>query len=585
MLLGGLVLLSAFALVSQAEGCVQPLAGLVSWWQGDGTAEDLVGGNDGILVGGATFDQGLVGKAFLLNGRGAFVNLGNSPSLHVSRGEFTVDAWVNFNSLGDCLSGPGCDMSIVDRMSTSSTGTTNSDGWRLLKQEDNHFWFCLGGGSVNGCVLGAPTTVRSDSMLVAGVDDKPGQWHHVAAVKTSSTISIYVDGNLEATTQLGGFTATDSSDLLIGSAERARAFLDGLLDEGEIYNRAFTPEEIFDIFNAGAADKCNVAIDIEPGSSPNRIDRGSQPSIPVAILSSAGFNASEEVDIASLRFGTTGNEVSLSAASCSLEYVNGDTLPDLVCHFDTQLAEFQAGDARGFLKGQTRSGTPIRGTDSVLIVPIVPTHEETKTGVSTAARTVQALGLTEVGGQLYLAAVATKPAAEVKEISGLDLVWKPVMAQCSGRSQTAVVVWMAQGTPSGNGTVTATLKSTPKSAVIAVSRYSGVAAESPVGNVVSGNTTASGACSRGVDSAAYSVNLATTVDGARVYGAVATRQRAHTPGHGYRERAEIRRAGGGNSAGIAVEDRIVPFASSVAVNGSFSDSMDWAVVGVEIKPQ
>jgi hypothetical protein len=47
-------------------------------------------------------------------------------------------------------------------------------------------------------------------------------------------------------------------------------------------------------------------------------------------------------------------------------------------------------------------------------------------------------------------------------------------------------VWMAQGTSSGDGAVTATFASAPSTAVIAVSRYSGIDAANPVGNVIAG---------------------------------------------------------------------------------------------------
>jgi hypothetical protein len=48
--------------------------------------------------------------------------------------------------------------------------------------------------------------------------------------------------------------------------------------------------------------------------------------------------------------------------------VNGDGLPDLVCHFETQLAAFQPGDTVGILKGKTVQGTPIMGQEATVIV-------------------------------------------------------------------------------------------------------------------------------------------------------------------------------------------------------------------------
>ena len=111
-----------------------------------------------------------------------------------------------------------------------------------------------------------------------------------------------------------------------------------------------------------------VAIDIKPGDFPNPINPSSNGSIPVAILSAPGFNASSQVDTTSLEFGRTGNESSLAFCS-SPQDVNGDGLPDLVCHFTTQKAGFRSGDTQGVLTGRTTGGTSIRGTDSVAIVP------------------------------------------------------------------------------------------------------------------------------------------------------------------------------------------------------------------------
>ncbi len=188
-----------------------------------------------------------------------------------------------------------------------------------------------------------------------------------------------------------------------------------------------------------------------------------------------------------------------------------------------------------------------------------------------------------MSGHLYLAAIAAKSNTAVNSVAGLGLTWTRVQAQCAGRDQTGVEVWMAQGTPSGNGTVTATLASAPGNAVIAVSRYSGVDAVNPLGNIVAGNTMgASGACSGGVDNNSYSFNLTTTVNGAVIYGAAAMRNHIHTPGAGYAERAEIMQGG---KASVAVQDKSFASAQTGAVNGSFDDTVDWAVVAVEIKPQ
>ena len=219
-----------------------------------------------------------------------------------------------------------------------------------------------------------------------------------------------------------------------------------------------------------------------------------------------------------------------------------------------------------------------------LAIPAEAHLEEVQTGGSSASTSVTtSASLTATEGHLYLASISYKPNRSVLGVSGLNLVWTEVVSQCGGRSQTGVSVWMAQGTPSGvDEVVTATLSSAPSNAVIAVARYSGA---SGIGTVESANTNGvAGGCSGGTDSNSYAFPLTTTVADAVVYGAVAMRNRSHTPGAGYTEQVEFAQGSGGITAAIAGEDQIFGAASAVTVDGSFSKTVDWAVVAVEIQP-
>jgi hypothetical protein len=222
---------------------------MVGWWPGDGTPNDIVGTNPGTLQGGATFGAGMVAQAFALDGVNSYVDVANAPALQVSASDFSVDAWVRFASLtappGSQSTAPG-DMSIVDKMSSSGL---NTNGWRLLKQADNRFWFCLGGGATNGCSAAALTTVRSTTMAT------PGVWYHVAAVKTGSSLSVYVNGVLEATTALGTFADAQMANLRIGSYAAEGSYLNGQVDEVELFNRALSGAEIQALYNAGSGGK------------------------------------------------------------------------------------------------------------------------------------------------------------------------------------------------------------------------------------------------------------------------------------------------------------------------------------------
>lgn len=361
MLLGG----TGETKTAAANSCVGPPSGLVSWWAGDGDATDIVNGNDGTLQGGATFTLGQVGDAFLLDGIDDFVDLSNASNLHVSGGDFTVDAWVLFNDLdhppGGNTSAPQGDMSIVDKM--AGTGVVNSDGWRLIKQNDNRFWFCLGGGGSNGCIATGQTTVRSTT--VVSTADLAVTWFHVAIVKDSTNLSIYINGMQEQQKLLPSFTDTNSANLFIGSNVREGAHLNGLVDEVEIYNRALSGPEVQEIFNAGAAGKCKfieAQIDIKPDSDQNSVNLRSRGVIPVAILTTDDFDATT-VDPLSIQFGPDG--ATEAHGNGHIEDADGDGDLDFILHFKTQETGVQCGDTQASLTGETFGGQMIEGTDSI----------------------------------------------------------------------------------------------------------------------------------------------------------------------------------------------------------------------------
>ncbi len=209
--------------------------------------------------------------------------------------------------------------------------------------------------------------------------------------------------------------------------------------------------------------------------------------------------------------------------------------------------------------------------------------QELQTGGSAGARAVStAAPVAAASGDLYLASVAFKPDVAVTQVSGLGLAWSPVRSQCAGRSQTGVAVWQAHGQPDAPGAVTASFSAEALSAVIAVSRYSGVGAIDPGAGLSANSRGLAGACSGGSDGDAFAFSLATTTPHSLVYLAAAGRHRDHVPGPGYHERVQIFRGSGGNVAGASVSDLLADAPGPVPVHGSFGADVDWAVVAFEI---
>jgi hypothetical protein len=104
-------------------------------------------------------------------------------------------------------------------------------------------------------------------------------------------------------------------------------------------------------------------IDIKPGSDPNSINLKSKGAVPVAVLSTDGFDATI-VDPATVTF----------AGADPLRWTVEDVRPfdgkdDLLFHFKTQELDLDETSTEASLTGHTFDGEFIWGTDAVNIVP------------------------------------------------------------------------------------------------------------------------------------------------------------------------------------------------------------------------
>jgi hypothetical protein len=124
---------------------------------------------------------------------------------------------------------------------------------------------------------------------------------------------------------------------------------------------------------AGAAacqPTVTITIDIKPDSEQNTINLNSAGVIPVALLSSATFDAAtvnpNTISLAGARVKLVGKS---EAALCHLEDSNDDSLPDLVCQVLTADFMIEQGESVAVLEAETFDGILVRGQDSVRIVP------------------------------------------------------------------------------------------------------------------------------------------------------------------------------------------------------------------------
>jgi hypothetical protein len=230
-------LLAATAMTLAAAGLP---TGLIAYWPGEDNADDVTGANPGTLVGGTTFTDGRVNRAFQLDGADDYVELGALPAVSGAQA-LTVMAWVR-RAHGDFSVG-----GIVGQWNTGGQGNNrfllyNSEGADAGKA-----------GFVADLDGGGSASVRGTTLLPVG------EWTHVAAVWRGSDgfTAIYKNGVLEASNngpagKRLSTVATPTAKLGEWGTVRTAAYKwPGDLDEVALLTRALSKEEIQQAMNSG----------------------------------------------------------------------------------------------------------------------------------------------------------------------------------------------------------------------------------------------------------------------------------------------------------------------------------------------
>ena len=238
--------------VSSGSACTPPPANMVSWWPGDGNANDIQGSNNGALQNGATFGTGKVGQAFSFDGMDDFVDVQPNSNLDL-RGALSIDAWVNPSNLSG-------DRGIVEKTVGGGVNTQYS--------------LYLQGGSVVFRLIKVPgvqhATLVSDSLVPLNA------WTHIAATWDGATMKMFVNGVQQSRMfDLTGTINGGEGSTLIGKQGSNINHFEGLIDELEIFNRALSSQEVSAIYLADSAGKCKPASMPTPTPTPTPSTCGS----------------------------------------------------------------------------------------------------------------------------------------------------------------------------------------------------------------------------------------------------------------------------------------------------------------------
>jgi VCBS repeat-containing protein len=201
--------------------------------EGSGSvAGDISGnGNDGVLVGGASFEANSGnGSAFAvrLDGVDDSVDLG---FLDVNGSGLTLATWFN----GDSFPGSSNDPRLISK----ATGVAADDHVFMLSTIKSGAEVRL---RARVRVGGATTTLIADTGAIS-----TGQWYHAAVTHDGSTLRLYLDGNEVGSTALSGSVDIDPSVAVAVGSQPVGAggrYFDGLLDDVHILQRALNASEL-----------------------------------------------------------------------------------------------------------------------------------------------------------------------------------------------------------------------------------------------------------------------------------------------------------------------------------------------------
>ncbi len=208
--------------------CTPPPSGLVAWWPAESNADDVVGGNDGTLLNGTTYETGMVGTAFSFTGTTEAVSIPYSPATDFSTmSNWTIEAWINPASYNN-----------------SSYPTIYSQG----------YWNAsLGLNSGTGKL---ESWINNSSQLVGSTVVPLGQWSHVALVYNGTNRTFYLNGIPSGSGSAPVVTSETNGSSIGNVIPNDSSGFNGGIDEISIYNRALSFDEIAAIYLAGTYGKC-----------------------------------------------------------------------------------------------------------------------------------------------------------------------------------------------------------------------------------------------------------------------------------------------------------------------------------------
>jgi len=232
---GSLLLNHPLPLLTSSLACLPMTAaetnlndGLAAYYPFNGNANDESGHrNNGIIYGAKLAEDrfGNSNSAYYFDGRDDYIDLGNSESIDVGGGSFSLSAEVKFASANNDRNDH---YDVITKRASSRNGWCFQFGLSRLPSEIKLWSY-------------------SDTEKSAHYNFEIDTWYHVLVVRdvNNSKLGYYINGDLISSVTYSNQDLRNSGRAIIGRlAELNQQYFYGTIDELRIYNRALPAAEI-----------------------------------------------------------------------------------------------------------------------------------------------------------------------------------------------------------------------------------------------------------------------------------------------------------------------------------------------------
>ena len=234
----GLILVTLMMFVTPSHAKIDPKTAVGIWLLDEGTGKnvsDLSGnGNDGEIMGKASWENGKFGKALQFGEPSDWVQVKDHPSLRVST-VYSVMAWVN----AERYFFPGTKwQGIIAK-------ANNPRSFSFYTDTSKRPLIAIHFGGSHIVAFGSEFPLKT--------------WTHLAFVvesgKGGGKISAFTDGKLVKETPSAALKGlpgdADTQDVVIGRTHEGSRFFGGMIDEVALFNVALTEADMADIVKSG----------------------------------------------------------------------------------------------------------------------------------------------------------------------------------------------------------------------------------------------------------------------------------------------------------------------------------------------